>query len=102
MPSCRLRVITLVTTDKRDGQPEARNLQQEFYFFKSLQYAVEREQILKNMERARAVERYLAYHDTLTKLPNRHLFLDRLMQSIAYARRNGTSVAVLFIDLDER
>jgi diguanylate cyclase (GGDEF)-like protein len=61
---------------------------------------VERQQILKNMERARAVERYLAYHDTLTKLPNRHLFLDRLMQSIAQARRNGNSVAVLFIDLD--
>ena len=41
-----------------------------------------------------------AYHDSLTKLPNRSLFEDRLKQSIAHAAREGTQVALMFIDLD--
>jgi diguanylate cyclase (GGDEF)-like protein/PAS domain S-box-containing protein len=43
---------------------------------------------------------YQAYHDTLTDLPNRHLFTDRLSMAIAHARRTGDSLAVLFLDLD--
>jgi diguanylate cyclase len=38
--------------------------------------------------------------DTLTELPNRALLLDRFRQAIANARRNDTSLAVLFLDLD--
>jgi len=53
-------------------------------------------------ERKRAQEQlyHLAHHDTLTGLPNRLSFLDRLRQSIALARRLGKQVAVLFLDLD--
>jgi diguanylate cyclase (GGDEF)-like protein/PAS domain S-box-containing protein len=43
---------------------------------------------------------HLAQHDTLTGLPNRLLLADRLDRSIAAARRNRTSLAVLFIDLN--
>jgi len=43
---------------------------------------------------------YQAYHDTLTGLPNRHLFTDRLSVAIAHAKRTGDSLAVLFLDLD--
>lgn len=43
---------------------------------------------------------YLAYHDPLTGLPNRLLFMDRLAQSVARAHRNKEMTAVLFIDLD--
>jgi len=39
--------------------------------------------------------------DTLTKLPNRRLLLDRLTQGIAMAKRAGRRLAVLFIDLDD-
>ncbi len=42
----------------------------------------------------------LATRDSLTELPNRLLFQDRLQQSIEAAKRDQTSVAVLFIDLD--
>ncbi len=42
----------------------------------------------------------LAYYDTLTGLPNRTLFQDRLGQALAHARRNNSKVEVLFLDLD--
>lgn len=41
-----------------------------------------------------------AQHDFLTGLPNRVLLVDRLNQTMALARRNGTKAALLFVDLD--
>ena len=41
-----------------------------------------------------------ANFDTLTALPNRHMFQDRLGQEVKKARREGTLLALLFIDLD--
>jgi len=43
---------------------------------------------------------YLAYHDSLTDLPNRALFLDRLQQTILRSHRDEKGLAVLLIDLD--
>lgn len=43
---------------------------------------------------------YQAHYDSLTKLPNRFLALDRLKQSLSRASRDNTLVAVLFLDLD--
>ena len=43
---------------------------------------------------------YQAKHDSLTSLPNRVLFIDRLEQAIRNAKHNDKMVAVLFIDLD--
>lgn len=42
----------------------------------------------------------LAYYDSLTGLPNRRLFHDRLGQAIERARRDGELVGILFLDLD--
>jgi diguanylate cyclase (GGDEF)-like protein len=43
---------------------------------------------------------HLAQHDYLTGLPNRMLLNDRLSQAVSYAKRHGTQIAVLFLDLD--
>jgi diguanylate cyclase (GGDEF)-like protein/PAS domain S-box-containing protein len=43
---------------------------------------------------------HLAHHDFLTDLPNRVLLNDRITQAIALAKRRGTHLAVLFLDLD--
>jgi diguanylate cyclase (GGDEF)-like protein/PAS domain S-box-containing protein len=54
-------------------------------------------------ERKRAVDRLIhdAFHDALTQLPNRALFMDRLARAIEAHRRHPESLfAVLFLDLD--
>lgn len=57
--------------------------------------SVRRERHLANQRVA-----YLAYHDSLTGLPNRALFQDRLQQAILRAHRDERGVSVLLIDLD--
>ncbi|MEO5348612.1 MAG: EAL domain-containing protein [Magnetococcus sp. YQC-3] len=43
---------------------------------------------------------YAGQHDTLTGLPNRELFMDRLAQAIGHASRNSTKLLLLFFDVD--
>jgi diguanylate cyclase (GGDEF)-like protein/PAS domain S-box-containing protein len=42
----------------------------------------------------------LAFHDALTKLPNRRLLNDRLSQAMATSKRSGGYCALMFLDLD--
>jgi len=44
--------------------------------------------------------RHASLHDPLTGLPNRALFNDRLEHGLAHAKRHGSSLAVMFLDLD--
>jgi diguanylate cyclase (GGDEF)-like protein len=55
------------------------------------------------IERRRTEEQtqHEALHDSLTGLPNRSLFLDRLQHSLSVAARRRTTIAVLFLDLDQ-
>jgi diguanylate cyclase (GGDEF)-like protein/PAS domain S-box-containing protein len=55
-----------------------------------------------SMARARALRMaHLAQHDSLTELPNRVLFEDRLSQSTNRARRNHQRLALLYLDIDQ-
>ncbi|MBI3896675.1 MAG: EAL domain-containing protein [Gammaproteobacteria bacterium] len=59
-------------------------------------------QLAAVVRRKRSEERlaYLAQHDSLTGLPNRALFADRLRQAIFQASRHSRQVAVAFLDID--
>lgn len=53
-----------------------------------------------NLQKSDERIRFLAFHDSLTGLPNRPMFKEYLERSIAHAKRNQQLLAVLFMDLD--
>ncbi|HUR83188.1 MAG TPA: EAL domain-containing protein, partial [Thermoanaerobaculia bacterium] len=59
--------------------------------------------IIDITDRKRAQEQveYQAYHDSLTALPNRLLFRDRIALALAHVKRTGRLTAVMFLDLDQ-
>jgi diguanylate cyclase (GGDEF)-like protein/PAS domain S-box-containing protein len=52
-------------------------------------------------KRAEAQIAFLAYHDSLTGLPNRARFDELLTMGLARARRHGLALALLYLDLDD-
>ena len=59
--------------------------------------------IVRDITERKTLEKRLehqAFHDPLTGLPNRRLFMDRIQQALARIDRNGEPLAVLFLDLD--
>ncbi|MFK7896600.1 MAG: putative bifunctional diguanylate cyclase/phosphodiesterase [Myxococcota bacterium] len=52
------------------------------------------------LEASEKENRRLAHYDSLTNLPNRNLFGDRLTRALARAERRGESMGLMFIDLD--
>jgi diguanylate cyclase (GGDEF)-like protein/PAS domain S-box-containing protein len=62
-------------------------------------YVSTAKKISNNVKRKNNVA-HLSQRDSLTSLPNRILFMDRLSQSIFQAQRLSSKIAVLFIDLD--
>lgn len=55
---------------------------------------------ISELKAAQAQVQHLAYHDSLTNLPNRALLMDRLSQQIALLKRHNLHGALLFLDLD--
>jgi diguanylate cyclase (GGDEF)-like protein len=60
----------------------------------------ELEESREMLKKSEARYRFLANHDSLTELPNRILFDEKLSQAIVCARETNTWIALLFIDLD--
>lgn len=60
---------------------------------RSIRYAIER-------KRSEEQIKCMAYFDSLTNLPNRKLFNDRLSQTLAYCDRHSKLAALMFLDLD--
>jgi len=57
-------------------------------------------EMVTQLKQAHDEVKKLAHYDSVTKLPNRRLFFDRLEKSISQAKRYKHKLAVLFLDLD--
>ena len=76
-----LTMILLMTTLERKADQRARRLD-------------------GSLDRVREELRYVTFNDPVTGLPNRLVFQDRLKQAVARTDRDGQSLAVIFVDLD--
>lgn len=66
----------------------------------AMRHALKQRELLLELAKTRCLERQLAYHDSLTDLPNRRLLEDRLQHALAQANRHRYKVALLYLDLD--
>jgi diguanylate cyclase (GGDEF)-like protein len=58
------------------------------------------EQLVKRMQSRHSKLDHMAHHDTLTGLPNRALFRDRLVHALHLSERQNHLLSVMFLDLD--
>jgi diguanylate cyclase (GGDEF)-like protein len=56
--------------------------------------------LYKQLELSNVALESMALHDALTGLPNRRLLLERLSLALAHTRRNKSTMAVMYLDLD--
>ena len=61
-------------------------------------YGVARD--IGDRKQSEELRRYQMYHDVLTSLPNRTLFNDRLEIALGHAKRSGSKLAVMSLDID--
>ncbi len=74
-----------------------------FLIFRNRQLTLHKRELdAKNLELEAQKQQmnFIAYHDTLTGLPNRGSFREKLEHAIGIAKRNERSIAILFVDLD--
>jgi diguanylate cyclase len=95
----------LVLAERHDEEEALRAVRagaQDYLFKSDLYPALLRRAVRYAIERKRleVTLAHMALHDPLTGLPNRALFLDRLGVALDRSRRTNTSVAVLFLDVD--
>ena len=86
--------VTLSLTLLRDEKEEPISI---IYYAKDI---TERKNAERELKHQKDILDYQAHHDSLTDLPNRLLFYERLAQAIVNAEKTQQSFAVLFIDLD--
>jgi diguanylate cyclase (GGDEF)-like protein len=91
----------LYLSDRIDGRAFSEKDEEiAFSFAHSLSLVLDNAREMEELKRTQQRLDYIAHYDTLTDLPNRVLFMDRIKQAILHAHRNNGSVAVLFLDLD--
>lgn len=88
-------VLGALLASRNNNDHRFSDIDQELLHFVSTQIsaAVERQQMLSHLQQ-------MALYDSLTKLPNRSLFEDRMRSALARARRDRAALALLYIDLD--
>ena len=91
----------LSLADRRDGRPfsdDDQLLAEAIAHHAAV--ALERAQLMQDLQHSRMELERQAFTDALTGLPNRKFFLDRLDQALAGGARRMSDAAVLFLDLD--
>ncbi|MCW9014270.1 MAG: EAL domain-containing protein [Gammaproteobacteria bacterium] len=95
-------VLIITSLDDDLSVEQAFNVGACDYITKPVNWSVLKQRVKRLLFAANAERKieHLAYHDTLTGLPNRMLFMDRMDQAISRAMRNQENFALLFIDID--
>ena len=91
---------TLTSNQTREGHTFPVEINTSYFAHDAQELCVMSIKDITERKKQQDVIQHLAYHDSLTGLPNRRLLLDRLQQALASARRHEHYGAVLFIDLD--
>lgn len=93
--STKAGIIGALVVHDNLSQAQYTESDQELLQFVSAQIAttIERKQMEVQLQ-------YMARHDSLTDLPNRDLFHERLRTALAQAQRDQTSLSLLYLDLD--
>lgn len=100
---CKLPIIMLTGQGDHEVDIKAMKAGAADYLIKGkIDASVLEHSIRYAIERKKAEEKilFLAYYDSLTSLPNRVLFKDRLNQTLLIAQRHQRILAILFLDLD--
>ncbi|WP_062064692.1 sensor domain-containing diguanylate cyclase [Cellvibrio sp. OA-2007] len=92
---------TFVIYQKQIAEPSAEDIKliEESAYLAEI--AIERKWALEALRESEERHRKLAQHDSLTGLPNRALFSDRLNQALHYCKRHQRVLAVMLLDLDK-
>ena len=95
------RVIGLYAVDKaQPGFFTSRHVQLTEAIAPHAAIAIQNARLFEQLQKSEERLSSLAYHDTLTGLPNRLLFQDRLERAVTHSHRHGKGLAVLFLDVD--
>jgi len=99
------RLVGVIRHEKRgemkSWEPDEQEFASSVVNAVSLSLEIKKRRLVQEELRAqKEIFHYHAHHDSLTDLPNRFLFDDRLRQMLKQAQRNRTKIAILFIDLD--
>ncbi len=103
IPQCQaISVLMATSLDDDESVSRAFDVGACDYITKPFNWSVLKHRVTRMLLAADAERkiRHIAYHDSLTGLPNRMLFIDRVEQAISRALREDTQFALLFIDID--
>ncbi|GLR14801.1 hypothetical protein GCM10007907_35910 [Chitinimonas prasina] len=103
MPEYRdIPVLMITALDDNQSIEQAFAVGASDYLTKPIHLAVVQQRVRRVVDATRTSRhvRHLAYHDTVTDLPNRAQFSEELKQAIERAERTDHALALLFLDLD--